>query len=171
MGRERRGSTRAKLGTRLLAGIAAGAAGTTALNATTYLDMALRGRPASRTPEQTVETVAARINVVIPGDVETRGNRVEGIAACLGLATGVGLGVTVSVADAASGGALTRMPVGTLGLLFGGVALVSANTPMTALGVSDPRRWSHADWMSDVVPHLAYGFVAALTYRSMGLRG
>ena len=39
-----------ELGTRLLAGIAAGAAGTTALNATTYLDMALRGRPASRTP-------------------------------------------------------------------------------------------------------------------------
>ncbi len=32
---------------RLLLGAAAGAAGTTALDAVTYLDMALRGRPAS----------------------------------------------------------------------------------------------------------------------------
>lgn len=37
---------------RFLHGLAAGAAGTTALNAVTYLDMALRGRPASTTPEE-----------------------------------------------------------------------------------------------------------------------
>jgi hypothetical protein len=35
----------------LLSGAAAGAAGTTALNVITYLDIALRGRPTSTTPE------------------------------------------------------------------------------------------------------------------------
>jgi len=34
-------------------GLLAGAAGTTALTAVTYLDLALRGRPASTLPEET----------------------------------------------------------------------------------------------------------------------
>jgi hypothetical protein len=38
-----------------LLGAAAGAAGTTALNTVTYLDMAVRGRPTSSTPEDIVE--------------------------------------------------------------------------------------------------------------------
>ena len=42
----------------LAAGTAAGAAGTTALNLVTYLDVAARGRPSSSTPEVTVEKVA-----------------------------------------------------------------------------------------------------------------
>ena len=32
---------------------------------------------------------------------------------------------------------------------------------MTALGITDPRQWSATDWASDVVPHVAYGDVAA----------
>jgi hypothetical protein len=35
---------------------------------------------------------------------------------------------------------------------------------MAGLGVTNPRSWSTADWVSDVVPHLAYGLVTALTY-------
>ncbi|MGI8900330.1 MAG: hypothetical protein ACR2HA_05280 [Nocardioides sp.] len=38
------------VGRSVLAGVAAGAAGTTALNAVTYLDMAIRGRGTSSTP-------------------------------------------------------------------------------------------------------------------------
>ena len=41
-----------------LRGAAAGAAGSTALNAVTYLDMAGRGRGSSSTPEQTVQALA-----------------------------------------------------------------------------------------------------------------
>ena len=26
-----------------------------------------------------------------------------------------------------------------------------------ALGLTDPREWSASDWLSDLVPHLAYG--------------
>ena len=63
----------------VLRGAAAGAAGTTALNAVTYLDMAGRGRGASSTPELTVEKLAEKAHVAIPGDEETRQNRVQGL--------------------------------------------------------------------------------------------
>lgn len=32
------------------------------------------------------------------------------------------------------------------------------------LGVTDPRRWTAADWAADVIPHLAYGALAAAVY-------
>ena len=41
-----------------LRGAAAGASGTTALNTLTYLDMVARARPASTTPEATVEELS-----------------------------------------------------------------------------------------------------------------
>jgi len=76
----------------LFAGAAAGAAGTTALNAITYLDMAVRGRGSSGTPEQTVDTLAGAVGVDIPGDEETRGNRLTGLGALSGIVTGVSMG-------------------------------------------------------------------------------
>ena len=51
----------------VFAGMAGGAAGTTALNAVTYLDMLTRGRPSSDVPEQVVEKIADRAGVDIPG--------------------------------------------------------------------------------------------------------
>ena len=50
----------------LIKGAMAGLAGTTALNAATYLDMVWRGRPASSTPEQVVEELAKRSGRAIP---------------------------------------------------------------------------------------------------------
>lgn len=41
--------------------IVAGAAGTTALNAVTYLDMALWARPAISTPQESVQRLADRV--------------------------------------------------------------------------------------------------------------
>ena len=57
-------------------------------------------------------------------------------------------------------------PVATL-LVTGGV-LVGTNGPMTVLGITDPRTWSAADWISDVVPHLAYGAVVATMMDAVG---
>jgi hypothetical protein len=34
---------------------------------------------------------------------------------------------------------------------------------MTVLGITDPRTWSRTDWISDVVPHLAYAVVVKTT--------
>ena len=52
----------------LLAGAAAGAAGTTTLNVITYLDIAVRGRPTSTTPERTVEAMARLFGLTVPGN-------------------------------------------------------------------------------------------------------
>ncbi|SFK40480.1 hypothetical protein [Geodermatophilus ruber] len=142
-----------------LRGAAAGAAGTTALDAVTYLDMVVRGRGASTTPERTVETLAEKAHVPIPGEGETRRNRVQALGALTGLVAGVGIGVAVGLVHAA--GVRTRPLAGTL-LITGGV-LVATNGPMTVLGVTDPRTWSAADWISDLVPHLAYGAVVKTT--------
>lgn len=140
-------------------GAAAGAAGTTALNAVTYLDMAIRGRPSSSTPEQVVETIAEKAHVTIPGDGKTRANRVEGLGPLAGLGGGVAVGVAVGLARAA--GLRSRPLVGIL--LTTMAAMVPGNGPMAVLGITDPRNWSTTEWLSDVVPHLAYGAVVKTT--------
>jgi hypothetical protein len=142
-----------------LRGAAAGAAGTTALNAVTYLDMTLRGRPASSTPERTVEKLAEKAHVPIPGEGDTRQNRIQGLGPITGLAAGVGVGAVVGLVRAA--GYRSQPLVGTLLTTLG--VLVAANGPMTVLGITDPRTWSATDWASDIVPHLAYGAVVKTT--------
>jgi hypothetical protein len=143
----------------VLRGAAAGAAGTTALNAVTYLDMVGRGRGTSSTPEQTVEALAEKAHVQIPGDEETRSNRVHGLGPLTGLVAGIGVGVLAGLARAA--GFRTPPLVGTALTTVG--VLVASNGPMTVLGVTDPRTWSTTDWVSDVVPHLAYAAVVRTT--------
>jgi hypothetical protein len=143
----------------VLRGAAAGAAGSTALNAVTYLDMAGRGRGSSSTPEQTVEALAQKAHVPIPGDEETRQNRVQGLGPLTGLVAGVGVGVLTGLARAAG---LRSQPLVGTALTTVGV-LVAANGPMTVLGITDPRTWSTTDWISDIVPHLAYGVVVKTT--------
>jgi hypothetical protein len=142
-----------------LRGAAAGAAASTALNAVTYLDMAVRGRGTSSTPEDTVEKLAGKAHVDIPGDEEKRSNRLQGLGPLTGLVAGVGVGVLAGLFRAA--GFRSSPPVG-VALTTAGV-LVAANGPMTVLGVTDPRTWSATDWVSDLVPHVVYGLVVKTT--------
>jgi len=142
-----------------LRGAAAGAAATTALNAVTYLDMAVRGRGTSSTPEDAVEKLAGKAHVDFPGDEEKRSNRLQGLGPLTGLVAGVGVGVLAGLFRAA--GFRSSPPVG-VALTTAGV-LVAANGPMTVLGVTDPRTWSATDWVSDLVPHLVYGLVVKTT--------
>jgi hypothetical protein len=146
----------------LLSGAAAGAAGTTALNAATYLDMAWRARPASSTPERTVDQLAARAGTQIPGDDEQRGNRRTGLGALSGILTGVAVGAGYGLARACG----LRLPLWAGALAVGGAAMLGADAPIAMLKVSDPRTWSRADWLSDALPHLAYGLVTAATYEA-----
>lgn len=144
----------------LLAGAAAGAAGTTALNAATYADMVVRGRGTSSTPEDTVEALADRAGVVVPGQGETRDNRVLGLGALSGIVTGVAAGAVVGGLR----GLGLRPGRLTGSLLSGALAMAAANVPMARLGISDPREWSVQDWAADALPHLAYG---AVTYAAL----
>lgn len=141
----------------LLRGAAAGAAGTTALDAATYLDMALRGRPASSTPEEMVDTLSRKAHLPIPGQGDERDNRLNGLGALGGLAAGVATGAAVGLTR---GLGWRPGPVGT-GLAALAAALLAGNGPMTAARVTDPRSWSAADWVSDLVPHVAYAVVTA----------
>jgi hypothetical protein len=45
--------------------------------------------------------------------------------------------------------------------------MAAANGPMVAQGLTDPRTWGVAGWVSDVVPHVAYGLATAVTYRAV----
>ncbi|WP_104139027.1 hypothetical protein [Arthrobacter sp. ZGTC131] len=147
----------------LAAGAAAGAAGTSALNAIAYLDMAWRARPASTTPETTVQKVVDLAGIAIPGSEDERGNRLAGLGPLLGIMAGTGLGAALGLARAAGyrPGLLGTFLTATAG------ALVVGNGPMTALGVTDPRTWSRTDWASDILPHLAYGITAATALLAM----
>lgn len=138
----------------ILRGAAAGAAGVTALDAVTYIDMAGRARSASDTPQRTVATLARRIGHPVEGDSDTRANRLAGLGALSGIVTGVGVGAAFGLLR----GVGLRPPIWAGSLLVGAVAMIAANGPMAGLRVTDPRTWSMADWVADIVPHMAYGF-------------
>lgn len=139
----------------MLCGAAAGAAGTSALNAVTYLDMALRGRPASSTPEDTVEKLSEQTGIPVPGEGDTRRNRLTGLGALTGIAAGVGAGALLGVLR----GSGWRHGTGLTSLVAGAVAMLAGNGPMTVLGTTDPRTWGASGWAADLVPHAAYGMV------------
>jgi len=146
----------------LTAGLTAGAAGTTALNAVTYLDMAARGRPTSSSPQMMAEKLTHKAGLEIPGDDETRQNRLAGLGPLSGLGVGLGVGVAAGLALRLG---LARNVVVT-GVLAGAAAMASTDVPMAVVGVSDPRSWSATDWLSDVVPHLVYGVATAAVVHS-----
>jgi hypothetical protein len=150
----------------LLTGMLAGAAGTTALNATTYLDMAARGRPPSTTPEQTVRKAETFLGVSLssqgPDSPPARSRR-SGIGALLGIAAGVATGAVYGLVRPRLG----RVPLGLLSLGAAAGANVGPMLSMAALGVTDPREWTLEAWASDLLPHLAYGAVTAVAFEAM----
>ena len=154
----------------LVAGAVAGAAGTTALNVTTYLDMAVRGRPASTMPEEAVKLVGDKLGVPIaPHDWqaeevrEKAANRQTALGALSGLATGITMGALYGIARGRAQG--MRLPVAALVAGLGAMAL--SDVPLTASGLTDPRKWGAMGWASDLVPHLVYGLFTALTFDAL----
>jgi uncharacterized membrane protein len=134
-------------------GLAAGAAGTAVLDAVTYLDVLWRGRAVSGTRERVVDALAGRTGREVPGRGAVRAHRRTALGALSGIGTGLAAGVLASVVRAAG----VRFP-GPVGAVVTGAAAMAATVgPVAALGVSDPRTWTAADWMSGAVPHLAYG--------------
>lgn len=150
----------------LLRGLVAGAAGTTALNSATYLDMALRGRGSSSTPQQVVAESAKRIGVTIPGDQDSRENRLQGLGPLSGTAVGMAVGAISGVIQELFARRGRRIPAPVAIPLIGAAAMAMSDVPMKALGISDPRSWPAKDWASDAIPHLAYGTVTYAALRS-----
>jgi hypothetical protein len=44
--------------------------------------------------------------------------------------------------------------------------MASSDVPLKVFGISDPPSWSALDWLSDAVPHLAYGLVSNAAIRA-----
>lgn len=160
----------------IVRGLLAGAAGTAALDTVTYLDMAIRGRPASTTPERGVQRLADALHVPLDAggtrsgrhrdaDAAHRppGGRGPGIAANRRTGLGALLGYLTGAGVAAGYAALVgrRLPWAASAALLTGAAMLSANAPLALLKITNPRDWSAADWLADVLPHVAYGAVTA----------
>ncbi|BCL17812.1 hypothetical protein [Micromonospora sagamiensis] len=139
-------------------GMLAGAVGSAALNMVSYLDMTVRGRPASSTPDKTAGRLADTAHLDL-GTGEPAANRRAGLGPLLGYGLGVGVGAVFAVATHRR---LLAPPLA-VGLL-GAAVMALSDATMTAVGVTDPRRWSRTDWLADIVPHLAYGAAAAATW-------
>jgi hypothetical protein len=148
---------------RVAKGLLAGAAGTTLLDAATYVDMAVRARPASQVPEEDVQALAQRAGVSLGGDEEAAGARKSAGGALLGKLTGLGIGAAFGLVRPAVRG----LPPALAAVLAGLGAMAATDAGSAALGTTDPRSWSPQDWAADLVPHLAYGAGVVITYDAL----
>lgn len=151
----------------LLHGAVVGLAGTTALNVAGYAEIALLGRPISDTPGITVRTLAMKLHIRIPGEGQVQENRVAGLGPLIGYTVGLGMGMTVALAQA---GGWSRTPASRYAFATL-LALTVTNAPIALLGISDPRTWTVSDWVSDIVPHVLYALVTVRVLEKLEAAG
>src|SRR5690348_3537174 len=158
----------------LLRGTAAGAAGTTALNIATYLDIAIRGRPSSEVPEKVAGTLTQAVGIPLQAEVNSNGSisdavqqqaqhRLSGLGALMGYTTGLGIGALYGVARPLLG---RRVSVPLAGLVLGAAAMATSDVPATITGATNPKSWGAAGWAADIVPHATYGLVTVMAYEA-----
>lgn len=154
-------------------GTAAGAVGTVALEMATYLDMVIRGRPSSSVPAQTAEKIAVGAGIQLsdgggasalnPREREQRSEaRKAGLGALLGYLGGLAVGAMYGAIRPYLGEA----PVALTGLALGCAAMAVGDVPAVATRSTDPRHWGTRGWISDIVPHMVYGFITAAAYEA-----
>ena len=107
----------------LIHGASAGAAGTTALNAATYVDMTIRGRGTSSAPEELVEKTAEKAGVPIPGSGEQRNNRLAGLGPLSGIAVGTTVGAVAGAIHRVLANRGRTVPAPLAAVLIGATAM------------------------------------------------
>lgn len=143
-----------------LLGIIAGAAGSSALNIATYLDMAVRGRAASTVPGDLAEYMLGAVGIELstPDDEqpeEAKENRKSAAGALFGYVSGLGIGALYG----AVAPHIRDMPLPVRGVVAGLGAMAASDVPAIATGVTDPAEWGAAGWASDAAFHVLYGIV------------
>jgi hypothetical protein len=154
----------------LLLGAVAGAVGIVALDAVSYLDMAVRGRPASELPGRLVDRLAESAGVEVPREDEHWRNRASAIGALLGYGVGLVAGALYGFVRARG----VRPPTSVAAVVVGAAAMAMSDMPLVLSGLTDPRTWGVAGWASDIVPHLAFGVATVFTFEAFhdsGTRG
>lgn len=154
----------------VFAGTVAAAVGTVLLDVVTYADMAVRGRPPSTVPGTMVKNLAQYLGLeALAADDETAANRRSGIAAILGYANGVAVGAVYGALEPV----LRKLPLTIRALVAGGAAMAAADVPATKSGATDPKTWGTAGWLSDILPHVVFGYAVACTFDALdgGERG
>ena len=159
---------------RVALGVVAGAAGTLALDAATYVDMTIRGRSSSNVPVQVAGTLVKSVGIDLGANSDpspdarqqTEQSRQSGLGALMGYGIGVGLGVAYGLARPQMWGAKLLLAGAALGL----AAMVASDVPATALKKTNPLTWGASGWLSDGVPHLAYGLATVLTFEALNRR-
>ena len=146
----------------LLRGAIAGAAGTLALEITSYADMAIRGRASSDLPADIVRRIAEEAGfgaLALPNeraDEQTKARR-----SALGAISGYAVGVGIGIAYGAMQPLVRRVPVAIAGLILGAAAMAAADVPAAKLGATDPATWGMSGWAADAIPHAVFGLVTA----------
>jgi hypothetical protein len=146
----------------IMLGAIAGAAGTMALDASTYGDMALTGRASSDLPADMVDKLArmAGIGSLTKEHDETEPattNRRLGLGALMGY----GMGVTIGEIYGAVRPICRGIPWPVMGVVLGAAAMAASDVSAARLEVTDPSTWPRSAWVRDVIPHLAYGLTTA----------
>jgi len=152
-----------RLITGLTSGLVAGAAGATALNALTYAQQAVSGTASSATPDQAALAVTEAVGAHVPGDPDTRQNRLEGLGPLSGLAVGLGVGALGGLLRALG----LKVPVALAPVVVGLGAMAVSDSVMIAVGITDPRTWTPSTVAQDALPHLVYGAVTVLALHRM----
>lgn len=152
-------------------GAIAGAVGTTALDITTYLDMALRGRSPSNTPAEVVRRIADKAGIdPLNKPDEEAGDQSKNRRSALGALSGYLIGLTIGAGYGAGRPLFNRLPIGAKSIMLGGAAMAASAVPATTLGATDPKEWGTTGWLADIVPHLIYGVITATVFDAIASR-
>lgn len=147
----------------IVAGAAAGAAGTTGLTIVSYLVQSVTGAPGDVSAKDTADALADTAGTQVPGDGPAAENRKTALGNLAGIGVGVGLGAVAGLLRSYH----VKIPKGLAPFLMGFGAMGISDGVMTKLGVTDPHTWNARSVTADALPHLAYGLVQTATLHRM----
>jgi hypothetical protein len=148
---------------KLVWGAVAGMLGTVVLNVVTYLDMLVRGRGSSSVPADTAGRLADEAGIELSSEgpeSKTAANRRSALGSLMGYVAGISVGLVYGAVRPR----LRSAPVVVAGVGAGVAAMAASDVPAAGTGATDPRSWGTSGWLSDVIPHAAYGIATAVAY-------
>jgi hypothetical protein len=146
-------------------GAVAGAAGTLALDAMTYADIALRGRRPSTMPAEMIRRIADAAGIEPLGKPDDQvDDRVKNRRSGLGALSGYAIGLTVGTTYGLMRPLTSKMPLWLQLLTLTVLMMSGTDVPATAVGATNPKKWGASGWLADILPHLGYALVATCVF-------